>query len=131
MDIFTVVVTSAVIPIPTEWMKLPRLRMAVSIDGLPEYHDARRKPATFEKILKNIAGREVNIHWTITRPMLSRVGHLEEYVAFWSGRPEVNRVWVSLYTPQLGEQSAEMLSSDDRESLRASCRPSPRSIRSC
>jgi sulfatase maturation enzyme AslB (radical SAM superfamily) len=131
LDIFTLVVTSAVIPIPAEWMKLPRLRVAVSIDGLPDHHDARRKPATYEKILKNIEGREVNIHWTITRPMLSRVGHLEECVAFWSGRSEVNRVWVSLYTPQLGEQSAEMLSSDGREVIARELPASPRGIRSC
>src|SRR5580698_11413846 len=38
MNIFTLVVTSAVIPIPVEWMKLRRVRVAVSIDGLPEHH---------------------------------------------------------------------------------------------
>ncbi len=42
--VFTLVVTSAVIPIPIEWMKIPRLRVAVSVDGLPEDHDIRRKP---------------------------------------------------------------------------------------
>ena len=115
LDIFTLVVTSAVIPFPAEWMKLSRLRVAVSIDGLPEHHDNRRKPATYERILKNIEGREVNIHWTITRQMLSRPGYLEEYVCFWSARPEVNRIWVSLYTPQRGEQSPEILTSLDRE----------------
>lgn len=114
MRVFALVVTSAVIPIPVEWMSLPRVRVAVSIDGLPEHHDVRRKPATYERILKNIAGREVNIHWTITRPMLSRSSYLEEYVAFWNARPEVNRIWVSTYTPQVGERSAEMLGPDDR-----------------
>lgn len=98
-------VTSAVIPIPAEWMKLSRLRVAVSIDGLSEHHDVRRKPATYERILKNIEGREVDIHWTITRPMLSHAG----YMAFWSGRPEVNRIWASLYTPQLGPQDREAI----------------------
>jgi hypothetical protein len=49
--------------------------------------------------------------------MLSRTGYMPEYVAFWSGRPEVNRIWVSLYTPQLGEQSAEMLGPQDREAI--------------
>ena len=44
-------------------MKLPRLRVAVSIDGLPEHHDVRRKPGTYERILNNVEGREVNIHW--------------------------------------------------------------------
>ncbi len=115
MNIFTLVVTSAVIPIPIEWMKLPRVRVAVSVDGLPEHHDVRRKPATYERILKNISGREANIHWVITRPMLQRAGYLEEYVSFWSARPEVSRVWVSLYTPQQDERSAEMLAPADRE----------------
>ena len=115
--VFTLVATSAVIPIPAEWMKIPRLRVAVSVDGLPEHHDTRRKPATYERILKNIKNREVNIHWVITRPMLARPGYLEEYVAFWHGRPEVNHIWVSLYTPQIGEQCSEMLTPDDRMTL--------------
>jgi len=111
---FTLVVTSGVIPIPEEWMKIPRVRVAVSVDGLPEHHDIRRKPATYERILKNIEGRQVNIHWVITRPMLARRPYLEEYVSFWNARPEVNRIWVSLYTPQVNEHSAEMLSPAQR-----------------
>jgi hypothetical protein len=98
-------------------MKIPRLRVAVSVDGLPEHHDIRRKPATYERILQNMEGREVNVHWVVTRPMLARPGYLEEYVSFWSAQPEVNRIWVSVYTPQLGEQSMEMLTSEDREVL--------------
>jgi MoaA/NifB/PqqE/SkfB family radical SAM enzyme len=117
MDIFTLVVTSGVIPIPAEWMDLSRLRVAVSIDGLPEHHDIRRKPATYERILKNISGREINVHWVITRPMLERTGYLEDYVSFWNARPEVNRIWVSLYTPQIGEQSPEMLTPGDRKAV--------------
>jgi len=115
LGVFTLVVTSAVIPIPAEWMKIPRLRVAVSVDGLPEHHDIRRKPATYERILKNMEGREVNVHWVITRPMLARPGYFEEYVSFWSARPEVNSIWVSVYTPQLGEQSPETLTPEDRE----------------
>ena len=114
---FTLVVTSAVISIPQEWMSLRRVRVAVSVDGLPEHHDERRKPATYERILRNIQDRQVNIHWTITRPMLQRPSYVEEYVSFWSARPEVNRIWVSLYSPQQGEQSPEMLSSKDRQFL--------------
>ena len=115
--VFTLVVTSAVIPIPAEWMKIPRVRVAVSVDGLAEDHDVRRKPATYERILKNIQGREVNIHWVITRPMLRRHDYLEEYVTFWSGQAEVNRIWVSVYTPQVGEESPERLTREDRENL--------------
>jgi sulfatase maturation enzyme AslB (radical SAM superfamily) len=80
-------------------MDLLRTRVAVSIDGLPEHHDVRRKPATYEHILKNIVGREINVHWVITRQMLERPGYLEQYVSFWNARSEVNRIWVSLYTP--------------------------------
>jgi MoaA/NifB/PqqE/SkfB family radical SAM enzyme len=130
MGVFSLVVTSAVIPIPAEWMKLPRVRVAVSVDGLPEDHDIRRKPATYDRILKNIAGREVNIHWVITRPMMSRPGYLEDYVAFWHARPEVNRIWVSLYTPQIGEESAEKLTAENRlelaEQLPALTKPYPK-----
>lgn len=115
--VFALVVTSAVIAIPAEWMSLPRVRVAISVDGLPEHHDVRRKPATFERILRNIEGRQVNVHWTITRPMLGRPGYLEEYVSFWSARPEVNRIWVSVYTPQMGERSPEMLLAEDRVTL--------------
>ena len=117
LGVFTLVVTSAVTSIPAAWMEIPRLRVTVSVDGLPEDHDIRRKPATYERILKNIAGREVNIHLTITRPMVHSAGYLEEYFAFWSARPEVNHIWVSTYTPQVGEQASEMLTQTDRTAL--------------
>ena len=48
----------------------------------------RRHPATYERILSNIAGRLVNIHWTITAPMLEHASYMEEYVRFWSSRNE-------------------------------------------
>src|SRR5579864_7065095 len=117
MNIFSLVVTSGVIPIPLEWMDLPRVRVTVSVDGLPQHHDVRRKPATYERILKNISGRKVNVHWVITRPMLERPGYLEEYVSFWNARAEVDRIWVSLYTPQIGEESPEKLSPGDRQEV--------------
>ena len=62
MKIHTMVVTSAVIPIPLGWMSIPRVRVTISVDGLPEHHDVRRKPATYDRILKNIAGCQVNMH---------------------------------------------------------------------
>jgi len=111
---FTMVVTSGIIPIPAEWMGLPRCKVAISIDGLPEHHDERRKPATYARILENIRDREVNIHWTITGPMLKRPGYLQEYVSFWQVQPEVKRIWVSLYSPQTGEQTPEMLTAEER-----------------
>jgi len=117
LGVFTLLVTSAVAPIPAAWMQIPRLRVTVSVDGLPEHHDVRRKPATYDRILKNIAGLQVNIHLTITRAMVQDVGYLEEYFAFWSARAEVNHIWVSTYTPQVGEATSEMLARSDRASL--------------
>ena len=117
MGVFAMVVTSAVLPIPRRWMDIPRLRVAVSVDGLPEHHDVRRKPATYDRILKNIAGTKINVHWVITKPMMERPGYLEEYVAFWNARPEVDHIWISLYSPQMGEASAEVLSPEDRRRL--------------
>ena len=49
--------------------------------------------------------------------MLREQGYLERYVAHWSERPEVDRIWVSLYTPQIGEQSVEMITPDNRKTL--------------
>ena len=113
--IHTMVVTSGIIPIPIEWMHLPNFTVAVSIDGLPEHHNLRRAPATYDKILANITSRRVNVHWTITAPMLNRATYLEEYVSFWNARHEVRHIWVSIYSPQRGEDSAERLSRPQRE----------------
>ena len=112
--IFTMVVTSGVIPIPKEWTELPYVVIAVSVDGLPKHHDERRKPATYDRILRNIEDRKVNIHWTIVRSHVEEPGYLEEYVSFWNARPEVHRIWCSVYSPQRGENTPEMLSMDQR-----------------
>ena len=117
MGIFTLVVTSAVIPIPIEWNSIPRVRIAVSVDGLQEDHDKRRHPATYERILSNIKDRTVDISWVITAQQMQRPGYLDEYLAFWTARPEIENIWFSTYTPQLGEQSDEMLTSEQRQEL--------------
>lgn len=46
--------------------------------------------------------------------MVRRAGYLEEFLDFWSARPEIKRVWFSMYTPQIGELSNEMLSPQQR-----------------
>jgi hypothetical protein len=106
-----------VIPIPEEWTALPRITVAVSIDGLSKDHDVRRKPATYQRILKNIVGTRINVHTTIVRQHMQQPGYLDEFLGFWSERPEVNRIWLSVYTPQRGEQTAEMLTQLDRRNL--------------
>ena len=115
--IYTMVVTSGVVPIPKEWTSLPKITVAVSVDGNPEDHDIRRKPATYERILRNIAGAKINVHWTVVRKNLYESGYMDRYLRFWNDRPEVNRIWVSIYTPQLNEDSAERLLDDDRHLL--------------
>ncbi|MGD8377117.1 MAG: radical SAM protein [Acidobacteriota bacterium] len=107
-------VTSAVRPIPRSWSDIPGLYVCVSIDGLQPDHDARRAPATYERILKHIEGGSITVHCTVTRSLADR-GKLEEFVRFWSARREVTRIWFSLFTPQVGAGDPEILSPPERE----------------
>jgi len=107
-------VTSAVREIPRQWHGLFRLSIVVSIDGLQPEHDERRKPATYERILKHIAGHSITVHSTITRQQVNRDGYMDDFLRFWSARPEVEKIWYSLYTPQIGEVSDERLRPADR-----------------
>jgi MoaA/NifB/PqqE/SkfB family radical SAM enzyme len=115
--IHTQLVTSAVREIPKIFATLPRTTIAVSIDGLQPEHDARRTPATYDRILKHIAGHKITVHCTVTRQQVARPGYLEEFLRFWSERPEVRKIWFSLYTPQVGEISAERLTQADRRQV--------------
>jgi hypothetical protein len=59
----------------------------------------------------------VTIHCTITGPMMRRrndKGYLDEFLAFWTPRPEIRKVWMSLFTPQIGDSLEEMLSAGER-----------------
>jgi organic radical activating enzyme len=114
MGIATQLVTSAVRPIPLSWANIKELYLVVSIDGLAAEHDLRRAPATYERILEHIAGHQITVHCTITSQMTARAGYFEEFLSFWTAKPEVKKVWFSLFTPQLGEQSVEILSSQQR-----------------
>jgi len=113
MGVHTQVVTSAVRPIPESWANMPRLQVCVSIDGLQPEHDVRRAPATYERILKHIKGQQVTVHCTITRQQ-ARPGYVTEFTEFWAPLVDVKRIWFSLYTPQKGEVSEEMLRPEDR-----------------
>ena len=113
--VFTQLVTSAVRPIPLEWKPLRRLQIVVSIDGLQPEHDVRRTPATYDRILKHIKGHQITVHCTVTRQQVQRDGYLEEFVRYWSANEDTKQIWVSLYTPQVGEESEERLRPEDRE----------------
>jgi MoaA/NifB/PqqE/SkfB family radical SAM enzyme len=115
MGIFVQLVTSAFRPIPLSWGRLSRLNLVVSIDGLQPEHDARRSPATYDRILKNIAGHCVIVHCTVTGQMMQQPGSLDEFLAFWCPRPDVKKVWVSLFTPQRGVHSPECLTRGERD----------------
>jgi len=112
--IHTQIVTSAFRAIPAEWSKYKKLNVVVSIDGLQPEHDERRKPATYERVLKNIEGSRVTIHSTITAQIASRPGYLEEFLAFWSANPAITKIWFSLFTPQRGATDPEILSREQR-----------------
>ena len=75
----------------------------MSIDGLQPEHDVRRTPATYDRILKHIAGHQITVHCTVTRQQVQRDGYIETFIRQWSENPSVRTIWVSLYTPQIGE----------------------------
>lgn len=108
------VVTSAFRVIPQSWASIPNLRISVSVDGLQPEHDARRKPAIYDKILRNIKGHHVAIHCTITSAMMQRPGYLRDFVSFWSANDDVEKIWISIFTPQRGEALPECLSREQR-----------------
>ncbi|HEY8225649.1 MAG TPA: radical SAM protein, partial [Pyrinomonadaceae bacterium] len=114
MGVAVQVVTSAVRTIPAAWSRINNLTLSVSVDGLQPEHDERRKPATYERILKNIEGHRINVHCTITRQMTGRDHYFEQFLDFWSARPEIKRIWFSIFTPQVGEQAKEKLSRTER-----------------
>ncbi len=113
------IVTSAFRVIPAAWAALRNLTVVVSIDGLQPEHDIRRTPATYERILKNIAGQKVTVHCTITGQMMKRPGYLREFLEFWTPRPEIKRVWFSLFTPQIGDDLPEILTPAERRRVMA------------
>jgi MoaA/NifB/PqqE/SkfB family radical SAM enzyme len=107
-------VTSAVRPIPAAWKGLRNLHLVVSIDGLRAEHDKRRAPATYDRILNNIAGHRIIVHCTITRQQVRRAHYFDEFARYWSNYDEVRKIWFSLFTPQMGQQSEERLLPADR-----------------
>ena len=117
MGVETQLVTSAVRPIPQHWSSIPNLHLVVSIDGLAPEHDVRRAPATYDRILKHIAGHTMTVHCTVTRQMLTRPGYLSDFSRFWSAQPRIRKIWFSIYTPQAGDQSEERLRPEDRAVL--------------
>ena len=117
MGIAVQLVTSAVREIPKAWAKIDGLFLVVSIDGLQPEHDARRKPATYERILRNIAGQKITVHCTITGQTANRPGYFEEFLRFWSAREEVKKIWFSLFTPQLGAEGEEILTPETRRQV--------------
>lgn len=108
-------VSSAFRQIPAHWAALPRLNLTISVDGLPPEHDVRRAPATYDRVLNNIAAHRVSIHCTVTAQMLKRRSYLQEFLDFWNPRPEAKRIWFSIFTPQKGDTALEILNPEQRK----------------
>lgn len=120
--VHTQVVTSAFREIPAAWKRFKKLNVVVSVDGLQPEHDARRKPATYERILRNIEGATVTVHCTITSQIADRPGYLDDFLAFWSNQRAVARIWFSIFTPQRGATDQEILNPSQRSSTIADLR---------
>ena len=112
--VYVQIVTSAFRLIPEEWNRIERLNIVVSIDGLQPEHDVRRKPATYARILESIRYSHVTVHCTITAQMMKRERYLQDFVEFWSARPEIKKIWMSMFTPQIGATDPEILTRRER-----------------
>ncbi len=112
--VYVQVVTSAFRSIPDEWNRMERLNIVVSIDGQQPEHDVRRKPATYARILESIRNSHVTVHCTITAQMMKRERYLQDFVEFWSARPEIKKIWMSMFTPQIGATDPEILTHEER-----------------
>jgi sulfatase maturation enzyme AslB (radical SAM superfamily) len=110
-------VTSAVRKIPSAWSKIENLDLVVSIDGLPPEHNARRVPATYDKILRNISGHSITVHFMVTSQVAGRRNYFEELLSFWSRRTEVKKIWFSMFTPQRWACREEILSQHERKKV--------------
>jgi MoaA/NifB/PqqE/SkfB family radical SAM enzyme len=108
------IVTSAFRTWAPTWSSMPGVNVVVSIDGLQAEHDVRRAPATYDRILKNIAGQRITIHCTVTGQMMKRPGYLREFLEFWHPQAEIRRVWFSVFTPQVGDDLPEILTPSER-----------------
>lgn len=117
MGIAVQLVTSAVRQIPPHWNKIKNLFIVVSIDGLQAEHDARRAPATYERILKNIQEHSITVHCTVTGQMLDRPKYFADFLSFWSAKKEVRKLWFSLFTPQKGATGEELLTPSGRDAV--------------
>ena len=113
--VYTQLVTSAVREIPIAWRDLRRLQIVVSIDGLQPEHDARRTPATYDRILKHIAGHEITVHCTVTRQQVRTAGNHRKVLEFWQAQPDARAYLDELVHAAPGEVSAERLRPIDRE----------------
>jgi hypothetical protein len=67
--------------------------------------------------LKNLAEATVTIHCTITGQIADQPGYLERFLQFWTERPEANKVWMSIFTPQQHATGPELLTPRMRASV--------------
>ena len=65
----------------------------------------------------HVAGSRVTVHCAITSQIADRRGYLNEFLAFWTERPEIAKVWFSLFTPQRGASDVEILTSAQRNTV--------------
>src|SRR5207253_2508226 len=91
----------------------------------------RRTPATYDRIIKHIKGHRIIVHCTVTRQQVNRSGYLDEFLRFWSAMPETRKIWISLYTPQIGEVSEERLLPADRRQVVADLRATAQTQAGC
>jgi hypothetical protein len=49
--------------------------------------------------------------------MTLQANYLQEFIEFWSSKKEVKKIWMSIFTPQIGAHDEEILSPEERMSV--------------
>ena len=81
----------------------------ISLDGVVEAPQNWHFPYFTDEM-----GAAVQNQIDASDTLLMGRGTYDEFVQFWSANPNVRSIWVSLYTPQIGEVSDEQLRPEDR-----------------
>jgi len=46
---------------------------------------------------------------------MKQPGYLRKFLQYWTSKPEIRKVWFSLFTPQVGDPLPEALQRDERQ----------------
>jgi hypothetical protein len=59
----------------------------------------------------------ISLSSRVASAMVKHSGYIPEFVDYWSANPAVEKIWMSIFTPQRGAANVECLTPDERRSV--------------